>query len=99
MYASRSDSDDRPAAAKSEPESDVAETGNASPMPRPMMRLDDVLKRAGWVGTGGQAKVWIQDGQVSVNGAVETRRRKQIFLGDVVEAMGQRLVLESCFFD
>lgn len=63
------------------------------------MRLDDVLKRAGWVGTGGQAKVWIQDGQVTVNGQIETRRRKQIFVGDVVEALGQRLVLEAAFFD
>ncbi|WP_436298241.1 RNA-binding S4 domain-containing protein [Stieleria mannarensis] len=66
---------------------------------RPMMRLDDVLKRAGLVGTGGQAKIWIQDGQVSVNGEVETRRRKQLFLGDVVETMGQRVTLDESFFD
>lgn len=67
--------------------------------PRVMMRLDDVLKRAGWVGTGGQAKIWIQDGQVSVNGEVETRRRKQIFLGDIVESMGQQVTLDETFFD
>ncbi|OYP36148.1 hypothetical protein CGZ80_09850 [Rhodopirellula sp. MGV] len=64
-----------------------------------MMRLDDVLKRAGWVGTGGQAKLWIQDGEVTVNGIVETRRRKQIFFGDTVEAMGETLVLDATFFD
>lgn len=64
-----------------------------------MMRLDDVLKRAGIVGSGGQAKVWIQDGQVSVNGQVETRRRKQLFLGDVVETMGQQVTLDETFFD
>ncbi len=67
--------------------------------PRPMMRLDDVLKRAGCVGTGGQAKIWIQDGQVTVNGEIETRRRKQLFLGDVVETMGQRITLDESFFD
>ncbi len=66
---------------------------------RPMMRLDDVLKRAGLVGTGGQAKIWIQDGQVTVNGEVETRRRKQIFLGDVVETMGESVTLDESFFD
>ncbi|QEG01854.1 ribosome-associated protein [Stieleria maiorica] len=66
---------------------------------RPMMRLDDALKRAGLVGTGGQAKIWIQDGQVTVNGQVETRRRKQLFLGDVVETMGQRVTLDETFFD
>ncbi|MCA9137732.1 MAG: RNA-binding S4 domain-containing protein [Planctomycetales bacterium] len=64
-----------------------------------MMRLDDVLKRAGWVGTGGQAKVWIQDGQVTVNGEVETRRRKQIFLGDIVQSMGRQVTLDESFFD
>ena len=64
-----------------------------------MMRLDDVLKRAGLVGTGGQAKIWIQDGQVFVNGQMETRRRKQLFSGDVVETMGQRVVLDATFFD
>ena len=67
--------------------------------PAPMMRLDDVLKRAGWVGSGGQAKVWIQDGQVAVNGQIETRRRKQIFIGDTIEALGQQLVLDRSFFD
>lgn len=66
---------------------------------RPMMRLDDVLKRCGLVGTGGQAKIWIQDGQVRVNGEVETRRRKQLFLGDIVETMGQRVVLDESFFE
>jgi ribosome-associated protein len=66
---------------------------------RPMMRLDDVLKRAGIVGTGGQAKIWIQDGQVSVNGQIETRRRKQLFLGDVVETMGQHVTLDETFFE
>ena len=66
---------------------------------RPMMRLDDVLKRAGIVGTGGQAKIWIQDGQVVVNGQIETRRRKQLFLGDVVETMGHQVTLDETFFE
>lgn len=64
-----------------------------------MMRLDDVLKRTGIVGTGGQAKIWIQDGQVRVNGETETRRRRQLFLGDHVEAMGQEVTLDASFFD
>ncbi len=64
-----------------------------------MMRLDDVLKRAGLVGSGGQAKVWIQDGMVKVNGQVETRRRKQLFVGDVIDAMGHQVTLDETFFD
>jgi ribosome-associated protein len=106
MSASPSEFDDRhPDPPGSRPgsqpgsQSDAEKSGQFAESSRPMMRLDDVLKRAGWVGTGGQAKVWIQDGQVSVNGVIETRRRKQLVLGDVVEAMGQRLVLEPGFFD
>lgn len=64
-----------------------------------MMRLDDVLKRSGLVGSGGQAKILIQDGLVEVNGVVETRRRKQLFLGDNVEFMGQTVELDESFFD
>ena len=67
--------------------------------PRPMMRLDDAIKRSGLVGSGGQAKLLIQDGQVTVNGEVETRRRKQLFLGDVVEFLDQQITLDESFFD
>ncbi len=54
------------------------------PDPRPMIRLDDFLKAAGVVGTGGEAKVRIQAGEVLVNDEVETRRRRQLFTGDEV---------------
>ena len=50
----------------------------------PMIRLDDFLKRCGLVGTGGEAKVRIQSGEISVNDIVETRRRRQLHPGDVV---------------
>lgn len=64
-----------------------------------MMRLDDVLKRSGIVGSGGQAKLLIQDGQVSVNGSIETRRRKQIFEGDIIEFLGETITLDEGFFE
>lgn len=60
-----------------------------------IIRLDDFLKRSGLVGTGGEAKLRIQSGEVIVNGEVETRRRKQLAIGDVVELMGQRLVVAA----
>ena len=41
------------------------------------------------VETGGQAKYMIQNGEVKVNGAIETRRRKKIYPGDVVEVAGE----------
>ncbi len=53
--------------------------------PRNKLTLDQFLKREGWTGTGGQAKYVIQEGMVRVNGVVETRRRKQLAVGDVIE--------------
>ncbi len=58
---------------------------------RAMIRLDDFIKRSGLVGTGGEAKVRIQSGEVCVNGQTETRRRKQLFVGDVVDFCGETL--------
>jgi len=49
-----------------------------------VIRLDQFMKLAGMVGSGGQAKHLIQDGQVLVNGVVETRRSKKLRPGDVV---------------
>lgn len=58
------------------------------------IRLDDYLKFCGVVGTGGQAKILIQSGEVLVNGEVETRRRKQLQLGDRIELLGETFVVE-----
>jgi len=57
--------------------------------------LDQFLKMSGISGTGGQAKLMIQNGDVIVNGEVETRRRRKLSRGDVVEVNGQRLVVEN----
>ena len=51
--------------------------------------LDQFLKLTGIAGTGGQAKMMIQGGEISVNGEVETRRRRKLAAGDVVEAGGR----------
>ena len=47
--------------------------------------LYKVLKFEGLVNSGGDAKLLIDDGQVTVNGMVETQRRKKIKDGDVIE--------------
>jgi ribosome-associated protein len=56
--------------------------------------LNDALKLSGLAETGGQAKLLIQSGQVKVNGVVETRRKKQLKEGDVIEVNGQEFTLE-----
>ncbi len=60
---------------------------------QPPLCLDQFLKLHGLAGTGGQAKVMIQGGEVTVNGQVETRRRKKLSHGDVVEAGGEKVVV------
>ncbi len=49
-----------------------------------MIRLGQFLKLANLVETGAEAKPVIADGQVHVNGEVETRRGRQLVEGDVV---------------
>ena len=60
----------------------------------PFIRLDALLKFAGAVETGGEAKLLIQEGQVSVNGTVCTMRGKKLFPGDRAELDGRIFVVE-----
>jgi ribosome-associated protein len=53
--------------------------------------LGQALKAADLVGSGGEAKVLIQAGEVRVNGEVETRRGRKLEKGDVVEVGDERL--------
>ncbi len=50
--------------------------------------LGAFLKLAGVVGTGGQAKLLVQSGEVAVNGVIETRRGRKVAVGDVVRVAG-----------
>jgi ribosome-associated protein len=47
--------------------------------------LYKILKFEGVFNSGGQAKSAISDGQVKVNGEVETRKRRKIVDGDTIE--------------
>ena len=56
--------------------------------------LNDALKLSGLAETGGQAKLLIQSGKVKVNGIVETRRKKQLKEGDVIQVGDEEFTLE-----
>ncbi len=56
--------------------------------------LNDALKLSGLAGTGGQAKLLIQSGQVTVNGETETRRKRKLREGDTVRVGDEEFVLE-----
>ena len=57
------------------------------------IKLQDLLKLANLVGTGGEAKIVIQNGEVSVNGEVCTMRGKKIRPGDKVAFDGKELTV------
>ena len=48
------------------------------------VELFKILKFEGIVSSGGQAKLVISDGQVTVNGEVETRKRRKVVAGDII---------------
>ena len=53
------------------------------------LKLDHFLKLVGIAQTGGQAKFLIQDGEVRVNGKIETQRGRKLGNGDQVTTMGE----------
>ena len=55
------------------------------------IKLQDLLKIAGLTYTGGEAKVMVQEGLVTVNGEVCTMRGRKIRPGDTVEFEGKTL--------
>lgn len=61
---------------------------------REPVELCKILKFEGLVSTGGEAKLLIGDGQVAVNGAVETRKRRKILDGDTIEFRGEKLLVQ-----
>ncbi|MBR9726974.1 RNA-binding S4 domain-containing protein [Shewanella intestini] len=52
------------------------------------VELYKVLKVQGMVNGGGEAKHVISEGLVTVNGDVDTRKRKKCVVGDVIEFNG-----------
>ncbi|GAA3341530.1 RNA-binding S4 domain-containing protein [Amorphoplanes nipponensis] len=54
-----------------------------------MIRLGQFLKLADLIDTGGEAKILIASGDVTVNGEVDTRRGRQLRPGDVVVVQGR----------
>ena len=59
------------------------------------IKLDQLLKWANFTGSGVEAKIFIQNGEVKVNDAVETRRGKKIYDGDVVEFAGEKVTVRA----
>ena len=59
------------------------------------IKLDQLLKWENLVESGAMAKMVILNGDVKVNGEIETRRGKKIYPDDVVEFNGEKIVVEK----
>lgn len=57
------------------------------------IELCQFIKFGGLADSGGAAKQLIAEGAVLLNGAVETRKRKQLVTGDKVTVAGQTIVV------
>ena len=60
---------------------------------REPVELYKVLKFEGRVGSGGEEKLVVDNGLVRLNGEVETRKRKEVVSGDVIEFAQTRMKL------
>ena len=58
------------------------------------IELYKILKFEGMVASGGEAKSVIAEGQVLVNGKVETQKRKKIVSGDTVEFANEKIHIQ-----
>ena len=65
------------------------------PITTEFIKLQDAMKFANLVESGGEAKVVIQEGDVSVNGEVCTQRGRKLRPGDSVETSGVRVEIVS----
>ena len=58
------------------------------------VELYKILKFEGMVGSGGEAKAAVADGQVQVNGKVETQKSKKIVSGDVITFGNEQIIIK-----
>ena len=59
------------------------------------IKLGQALKAANLVGSGVEAKIVIQDGEVCVNGEVCTQRGKKLYDGDEVTFAGETIKIQK----
>lgn len=64
------------------------------PVTENFIKLDSFLKWQNLVDSGGEAKLRIQDGEVRVNGKIETRRGRKLINGDKVTFGGKTLTVK-----
>jgi len=74
--------------------SKVAENVEIVEIKTDFIKLDQLLKWTNLTGSGSEAKMFILNGDVKVNGEVELRRGKKIHEGDIVEFNGEKITVK-----
>jgi len=59
------------------------------------IELLKLLKRLGFAETGGHAKILVEEGEISLNGQPEFRKRAKLRDGDEVEIMGEKIIIRG----
>ncbi len=59
------------------------------------IQLNNLLKALSLVGTGGEAKMRILDGEAFLNGEVCEVIRKKLYPGDVIEFSGEEIIIKE----
>ena len=59
------------------------------------IELNNFLKVLGIANTGGKTKLIIRSGLVKVNGEIETRNKRKLHIGDIVEYSGKKYVVDE----
>ena len=59
------------------------------------VELNVFLGKIGMAATGGQAKMIIRSGEVKVNGELETRNKRKLHAGDLVEYLGKKYIVNE----
>jgi len=59
------------------------------------IELIKLLKLLRIAESGGHAKIMVEDGEVKLNGQVESRKRAKLRVGDVVETVGKKITIEA----
>lgn len=65
------------------------------PIETEYIKLDSFLKMISVVSSGGEAKIIISEGGVTVNGAVEIRRGRKLYPGDLIRFQGSEYMVEA----
>ena len=55
--------------------------------------LAQFLKLEGFIGSGGEAKYFLQEVEVELNGALENRRGKKLYSNDVIKLEGNEFII------